>query len=90
MRLIINKAKSDPKRIVFPEGDDEKILRAAQILIEEGIQKPILIGNRDKINAKMEELGLEFNDGVPISTRRTLINPKSMPRSFSPCGSGRG
>jgi malate dehydrogenase (oxaloacetate-decarboxylating)(NADP+) len=66
MRLIINKAKSDPKRIVFPEGDNEKILRAAQILIEEGIAKPILIGSRDKINAKMEELGLEFNGGVAI------------------------
>jgi len=66
MRLIINKAKSDPKRIVFPEGDNEKILRAAQILVEEGIAKPILIGSRDKINAKMEELGLDFNGSVPI------------------------
>ncbi|QEM70150.1 NADP-dependent malic enzyme [Geobacter sp. FeAm09] len=66
MRLIINKAKSDPKRIVFPEGDNEKILRAAQILIEEGIAKPILIGNRDKINAKMEELGLDLNGSAPI------------------------
>ncbi|KAA0893942.1 NADP-dependent malic enzyme [Oryzomonas rubra] len=66
MRLIINKAKSDPKRIVFPEGDNEKILRAAQILIEEGIAKPILIGNRDKIDAKMEELGLDLNGSVQI------------------------
>jgi malate dehydrogenase (oxaloacetate-decarboxylating)(NADP+) len=75
MRLIINKAKSDPKRIVFPEGDNEKILRAAQILIEEGIAKPILIGSRDKINAKMEELGLDFNDGVPI------IDPSNFDKS---------
>ncbi|KAB0669314.1 NADP-dependent malic enzyme [Oryzomonas sagensis] len=66
MRLIINKAKSDPKRIVFPEGDNEKILRATQILIEEGIAKPILIGNRDKINAKMEELGLDLNGSAQI------------------------
>jgi len=75
MRLIINKAKSDPKRIVFPEGDNEKILRAAQILIEEGIAKPILIGNRDKINAKMEELGLDFNGGVSI------IDPSNFDKS---------
>ena len=75
MRLIINKAKSDPKRIVFPEGDNEKILRAAQVLIEEGIAKPILIGSRDKINAKMEELGLDFNDGVPI------IDPSNFDKS---------
>ena len=54
MRMIINKAKSDPKRIVFPEGDNEKILRAAQILVEEGIAIPILIGNADKIRAKMD------------------------------------
>ena len=75
MRLIINKAKSDPKRIVFPEGDNEKILRATQILIEEGIANPILIGNRDKINAKMEELGLDFNGGVPI------IDPSNFDKS---------
>lgn len=66
LRLLINKAKCDPKRIVFPEGDNEKILRAAHILIEEGIAQPILIGNHDKITAKMEELGLDFNGSVSI------------------------
>ncbi len=66
LRLIINKAKCDPKRIVFPEGDNEKILRAAHILVEEGIAHPILVGNHDKIIAKMEELGLDFNGEVPI------------------------
>jgi malate dehydrogenase (oxaloacetate-decarboxylating)(NADP+) len=66
LRLLINKAKCDPKRIVFPEGDNEKILRATSILVEEGIAKPILIGNHDKITAKMEELGLDLNGSVPI------------------------
>jgi len=66
LRMIINKAKSDPKRIVFPEGDNEKILRAAHMLIEEGIATPILIGNHDKIKAKMDELGLDFNGSVSI------------------------
>jgi malate dehydrogenase (oxaloacetate-decarboxylating)(NADP+) len=66
LRLIINKAKCDPKRIVFPEGDNEKILRAVHVLIEEGIAHPILVGNHDKIMAKMEELGLDFNGDVPI------------------------
>src|SRR5512146_1302102 len=70
MRLIINKAKADPKRIAFPEGDNEKILRAAQILVEDEIARPILIGNGDKIRAKMEELGIEL-PGVPIIDTET-------------------
>jgi malate dehydrogenase (oxaloacetate-decarboxylating)(NADP+) len=64
MRMIINKAKSDPKSIVFPEGDNEKILRAAQTLVEEGIAKPILIGDKKKIEQKMAELNIELD--VPI------------------------
>ncbi|MBT0665861.1 NADP-dependent malic enzyme [Geobacter pelophilus] len=65
LRGIINKAKSDPKRIVFPEGDNEKILKAVQVLVEEGIAHPILIGNHSKIRTAIEELGLDLN-GVPI------------------------
>ncbi|MFA7060990.1 MAG: NADP-dependent malic enzyme [Pedobacter sp.] len=64
MRMIINKAKSDPKSIVFPEGDNEKILRAAKELVEEGIAKPILIGDKKKIKQKMAELHIELD--VPI------------------------
>uniref|UniRef100_A0A831U9W8 NADP-dependent malic enzyme n=1 Tax=Geobacter metallireducens TaxID=28232 RepID=A0A831U9W8_GEOME len=75
LRLIINKAKTDPKKIVFPEGDNEKILRAAQILIEEEIAKPILIGNQEKIRATMAELGLDFNGSVQI------IDPATYERS---------
>ncbi len=65
MRYIINKAKTDPKRIVFPEGDNEKMLRASQILLDEGIAKPILVGNSEKIREKIQELGLELN-GIQI------------------------
>ena len=64
MRIIINKAKSDPKKIVFPEGETEKILRAAKELVEEGIAKPILIGDRKKILKKLEEINIELD--VPI------------------------
>ena len=64
MRMIINKAKSDPRSIVFPEGDNEKILRAAKELVEEGIAKPILIGDRKKIEQKMAELNIDLD--VPI------------------------
>ncbi|ABQ27639.1 NADP-dependent malic enzyme [Geotalea uraniireducens] len=64
MRMIINKAKSDPKKIVFPEGENEKILRAAKELVEEGIARPVLIGDRTKILQKMAELAIELD--VPI------------------------
>jgi malate dehydrogenase (oxaloacetate-decarboxylating)(NADP+) len=64
MRMIINKAKSDPRKIVFPEGDNEKILRAAQTLIEEGIAHPILIGNAQIIRSKLTELNIDLN--IPI------------------------
>ncbi len=74
VRAIINKAKADPKRIVFPEGDNEKILRAAQTLVEEGIAIPILVGNEIKIRAAMSELGIELN-GVSI------VDPETWERS---------
>jgi malate dehydrogenase (oxaloacetate-decarboxylating)(NADP+) len=61
MRQIINKAKCDPKKIVFPEGDNEKILKAAAALIEEEIAQPILIGSRKKVLEKMAELGMDLN-----------------------------
>ncbi|HJV37134.1 NADP-dependent malic enzyme [Geomonas sp.] len=64
MRMIINKAKSDPKKIVFTEGDNEKILRAAQILVDENIAIPILIGDRNKVQEAMNVLNLDLQ--VPI------------------------
>jgi malate dehydrogenase (oxaloacetate-decarboxylating)(NADP+) len=55
VRRTIEKAKSEPRRIVFPEGDHWKILKAAQILFEDGIALPILIGNKKKIEAVAAE-----------------------------------
>jgi malate dehydrogenase (oxaloacetate-decarboxylating)(NADP+) len=65
MRSVIVRAKKDRKRIVFPEGEELKILRAAERLVEEEIAKPILLGRPDVIRARMEEHGLEL-DGVEI------------------------
>ncbi len=64
MRMVINKAKSDPKTIVFPEGDNEKIIRAAKELVEEGIARPILIGDKKKIGQKLADLNIELD--VPV------------------------
>jgi malate dehydrogenase (oxaloacetate-decarboxylating)(NADP+) len=68
MRFFIHEAQHSPKQIVFPEGEEESILRAAQIILDEEIAKPILIGSRSMIKQKIEELGLDL-DGA------TLINP---------------
>lgn len=70
MRMIMNKAKTDPKRIAIPEGDNEKMLRASQMMIDEGIAIPILIGNSIKIQEKIAELGLELN-GIQIVDTET-------------------
>ncbi len=68
IRVVINKAKNEPKRIVYPEGENDKILRAAQILIDEGIAKPILLGREEIIKKKIQSLNLEL-DNIQI------INP---------------
>jgi len=66
MRIFINKAKTQPKRIVFPEGNEEKILRACQIIIDEGIAHPILLGNKEAITNKIKELELDILDKAEI------------------------
>ncbi len=65
MRIILNKAKANPKRIVFAEGMHEKVLRACQVLHDEKIARPILLGDLNLIDQKRRELGLDFEyDGV--------------------------
>ncbi|MCX6640847.1 MAG: NADP-dependent malic enzyme [bacterium] len=64
MRKLHYKAKADPKRIVFPEGTEEKILRAAQIILDEKIGTPILLGAQKLIEQKITELGLDLNGAI--------------------------
>lgn len=68
MRTLTNKAKSAPKRVVFAEADHYKILKAAQIVRDEGIAIPILLGNKERIKSIIAENGLDL-EGVSI------INP---------------
>ena len=60
MRGVFNQVKGRGKRIVFPEGDHEKVIRAAAQCIEQDICKPILLGNVESIHQKMAELNIEF------------------------------
>lgn len=65
IRVVINKAIAKPKRIVYPEGEYDKILRTVQIVLDEGIAEPILLGNEERIQKRSKELNLELN-GVTI------------------------
>lgn len=65
MRILGNKARHDARRIVFAEADNQKILKAAQIIFEEGIAYPILLGKENRIRAIAEENGIEI-EGLPI------------------------
>lgn len=70
MRVIGNKARRNPKRIVFAEADNVKILKAAQIVFDEGVGYPILLGDEKRINRIAIENGIEI-EGLPV------IDPRS-------------
>ena len=73
MRTIIRKAAARPKRVVFPEGESEKILRAAHILVEENIARPILIGDEKIIQAKAKDLSVALE-------KIEVVNPHTWPK----------
>ncbi len=73
MRSVIHKARRQPRRVVFPEGEEPKILRAAQILADEGIAAPILVGRETAIRSRALELHLDL-DGAAI------VDPSSTAR----------
>ncbi len=62
MRGIINRAVSDPRRVVFPEGEEPKVIRAAQMIRDEGIAEPILLGNPENIERIARENGIPIAD----------------------------
>jgi len=64
MRVVYNKAMSDPKRVALADGDDEKMVRAAFQLQDQGLAEPVLIGDPDEVEAVRTELGLEFDPEV--------------------------
>mgnify|MGYP006274700233 CR=1 FL=1 len=64
MRVVLNKAKSDPKVVALAEGTDEKMIRAAYQLEEQGIARPVLIGREERIQRTAQRLGLEFEPAV--------------------------
>ena len=76
MKPIFTKAKATPKRVIYAEGEDERILRAAQVAIEEGIAKPILVGRPHVVESRLERFGLSIKPGTDFE----IINPEDDPR----------
>ncbi|MFY0646830.1 NADP-dependent malic enzyme [Sulfitobacter geojensis] len=76
MRPVFEAARSSPRKIVFAEGEDERVLRAAQAIIEETVEMPILIGRPEVIQRRIEQAGLNLRIGDNIE----LVNPENDPR----------
>jgi malate dehydrogenase (oxaloacetate-decarboxylating)(NADP+) len=70
IRNLTTKAQSNPKKVVFAEGDNVQTLKAAQVSYEEGFAYPILLGKRKKIDALIKEYGIDLPE-------KTIIDPKS-------------
>jgi malate dehydrogenase (oxaloacetate-decarboxylating)(NADP+) len=76
MKPVIESAKADVKRLVFAEGEDERVLRAVQALVDDKIAKPHLVGRPDVINTRISRLGLRIKEGEDFN----ITNPESDPR----------
>ena len=73
MKPIFAAAKQAPKRIVFCEGEDERVLRAVQVVLEEGLAKPIVIGRPQVLARRIEQFGLRLKPGADFE----VVNPES-------------
>jgi malate dehydrogenase (oxaloacetate-decarboxylating)(NADP+) len=76
MKPVFTQAKEAPKRVIYAEGEDERILRAAQVLVEDGLAKPILVGRPAVIEARLERFGISLEPGRDFQ----LVNPEDDPR----------
>ena len=73
MRTFTRKAQTAPQRVVFPEGNHEKVLRACHILVEEKIAQPILLGNEDSIRCKAEKLGVSLESMTLVDSENSNL-----------------
>ncbi|MBD8065250.1 NADP-dependent malic enzyme [Devosia sp. PTR5] len=76
MKPMIERAQSAGKKIAFADGEDERVLRAAQVMLEDGIGKPLLIGRPSVIDSRLERFGLTIRQGKDFE----VINPEDDPR----------
>ncbi len=76
MRSVFTAARADPKRVVYAEGEEERVLRAVQVVVDEGLARPILIGRRRVVESRIEKLGLRLK----IDEQFELCDPQDDPR----------
>ncbi|WP_454915476.1 NADP-dependent malic enzyme [Xanthobacter sediminis] len=76
MRPLFARAKQDQKRVIYAEGEDERVLRAVQAVVEEGIARPILVARPNVVDTRIKRFGLSIKAGVDFD----LINPEDDPR----------
>src|SRR5262245_8103056 len=76
MKPVFAQAKSEAKRVVYAEGEDERVLRATQVVLEEELARPILVGRPAVVAARLERFGLSIRPGRDFD----LINPEDDPR----------
>jgi malate dehydrogenase (oxaloacetate-decarboxylating)(NADP+) len=76
MKPVFERARQAPKRVAFAEGEDERVLRAVQAVLDEKIAIPILIGRPEVVAKRIERLGLRFRPGRDCE----IVNPESDPR----------
>jgi len=76
MRPVFDAARSADRRIVFAEGEDERVLRAASAMVEENVDRPILIGRPEVVERRIERFGLKIREGEHFD----LVNPEFDPR----------
>jgi malate dehydrogenase (oxaloacetate-decarboxylating)(NADP+) len=73
MRPVFAAAKQAPKRVVYAEGEDERVLRAVQVVVDEGLAKPVLIGRPEVVTSRIKRYGLRVAAGKDFE----IVNPES-------------
>jgi len=76
MKPLFTAAKAAPRRIAYAEGEDERVLRAVQIVVDEGLARPIVVGRPQVVEQRLERLGLRVRPGREFE----LVNPEFDPR----------
>ena len=76
MEPVFAAAKQAPKRVVYAEGEDERVLRAAQVAVDEGLARPVLVGRTDVITARIAKLGLRMKLGADAEVVNILDDPR--------------
>jgi malate dehydrogenase (oxaloacetate-decarboxylating)(NADP+) len=76
MEPVFDAARKNPKRLIYAEGEEERVLRAVQVVVDEGLARPILVGRPDVIAMRIERYGLRLKLGVEVD----IVNPQDDPR----------